>query len=465
VASNARYLASLTATVCLGLTLLLNVAPQLDPTLGNRRFHVGLETAAAMVLIFIAAVLLGRFRLHGSRRTLLKLAAVSILALDNLFSAVLTMVVDSVASGGFATWTFAADGVVGSLLLAIAALLPDRRVRRRGPALAVALGTSVAVLGAIVATTAVLGDRLPGAFGEPPATEEGLRLLSEHWAVIVIESVTAACYGIAAVGFARLAEEEEDEFLQWLGIGSVIAAVAFVNYALFPSQFTELLYAGDFFFVCAVIALAFGAVTEISREEAARIRSAVLEERRRVARDLHDGVAQELAFIASQTRWFLRQPDDPQPLGQIMDAVERALDESRGAIAALSRPIDEPLDLAVGHAALDIANRVGARLQLDLDEDVQVSADWRDALLRIAREAVANAVRHGRARTISLQLGEGESVWLRITDDGEGFDLAAPRSSQSFGLTSMRERTESLGGQFNISSAPGAGTTVEVVLP
>jgi signal transduction histidine kinase len=465
VAGNARYLASLTATVCLGLTVLLQVAPQLDPTVGNRRFHVGLETAAAMVLIFIAAVLLGRFRLNGSRRTLLKLAAVIILALDNLFSAVLTMAVESVSSGGFATWTFAADGVVGSLLLAVAATLPDRPVRSRGRALALALGTSFTILAGIVVTTALLGDTLPGAFGEPPATDEELELLSEHWAVIVVEVVTAVCYGVAAVGFARLAEQEEDEFLQWLGIGSVIAAIAFVNYALFPSQFTELLYSGDFFFIGAIVALLYGAVKEISREEAARIRSAVLEERRRVARDLHDGVAQELAFIASQTRWFLRQPEDPQPLGQIMDAVERALDESRGAIAALSRPIDEPLDLALGHAALDIANRVGARLQLDLDEEITVSPDWRDALLRIAREAVANAVRHGRARTISLQLREGDGIWLRITDDGEGFDLAAPRSRQSFGLTSMRERTESLGGRFNISSAPGAGTTVEVMLP
>ena len=106
-----------------------------------------------------------------------------------------------------------------------------------------------------------------------------------------------------------------------------------------------------------------------------------------------------------------------------MDAVERALDESRGAIAALNRPIDEPFDRALGHAALDIANRVGARLHLDVAEDVDVSPDWRDALLRISREAIANAVRHGRARTISVQLREGDSWRLRVTDDGDGFDL------------------------------------------
>ena len=464
VASKARYTASLTASVCLALTLLVQIAPQLDPTLGSRRFHVGLETAAGMVLVFVAAVLLGRFRLNGSRRTLLKFGGVFVLAVDNLFSAALTMLVNLEETIRF-TWTFTADGVLGAGLLALAAVLPDEPVRQRARGVIVVVAGSLGLLLTVIGTTILLGDTLPGAFETPPVTDEALQLLSEHPSLIVAEALTALFFGVAAIGFARLAEEESDEFLGWLSISAVIAAVAFVNYALFPSQLTELLYSGDMFFLAATAVLVIGAVREIANEEAARIRTAVLEERRRVARDLHDGVAQELAFIATQTRWFLRQPDDPQPLGQIRDAGERALDESRSAIAALSRPIDEPLDLALGHAALDIANRVGARLQLDLDEDVDVPPDWRDALLRIAREAVANAVRHGRARTVGLHLHADEGVWLRITDDGEGFDLDAPRSNQSFGLTSMRERAESLGGRFNISSAPGAGTTIEVVLP
>ena len=141
-----------------------------------------------MVLIFIAAVLLGRFRLNGSRRTLLKFAAVVILALDNLYSAVLTMAVDSVSTGGFATWTFAADGVVGSLLLAVAAWLPDQRVRRRTRGVLIALGASAAVLAAIILSTALLGDRLPSAFADVPETGDELQLLSEHTALIVAEA-------------------------------------------------------------------------------------------------------------------------------------------------------------------------------------------------------------------------------------------------------------------------------------
>ena len=464
-AANARYAAALTAIACLALTLLINVAPRFDPTIGNRRFHVAIETAAALVLIFIAAVLLGRFRLNQSLRTLLKFGAVLLLALDNLFSAGLTIIVDSISDGAFSTWATAGNSMIGAALLAAAAVLPDRPIGDSGRAVAGVVTISLSLLAATIAFAALFQGLLPGAFADVPETQAELELLSEHPALVVVEGITAACYGVAAVAFARLAEEMDDEFLEWLSIGSVIAAAAFLNYALFPSMFTELLYSGDAFFLAAVVALLYGAVREVSNEEAAQIRTAVVAERRRVARDLHDGVAQELAFIASQTQWSMRQPDDPQPLGQILDAVERALDESRGAIAALNRPIDEPIDVAIGHAALDVANRVGARLQLDLDEGIDVPPGWREALLRIVREAVANAARHGHARTIAVRFSDDHGALLRVSDDGDGFDLAAPRSSQSFGITSMRERTESLGGSFSIASAPGQGATVEVRLP
>ncbi|MGZ8752317.1 MAG: sensor histidine kinase, partial [Acidimicrobiia bacterium] len=159
-----------------------------------------------------------------------------------------------------------------------------------------------------------------------------------------------------------------------------------------------------------------------------------------------------------------RSPDRSS-LDTILVAVERALEETRAAIAALVRPLKEPLSDALGHAATDVADRVGARVELDLDREIDVPMEWREALTRIAREAVSNAVRHGGARTVSLHLRNGRNVSLRIVDNGTGFDLDGPRSSQSFGLTSMRERTESLGGSFSLTTAPGAGTAVEITLP
>jgi signal transduction histidine kinase len=183
-----------------------------------------------------------------------------------------------------------------------------------------------------------------------------------------------------------------------------------------------------------------------------------------VARDIHDGVAQELAFISTHMHALAKRVDDPAT-DQIMESVERALDETRGAISALGRPVMEPLHIALARTAEEVTTRLGAQLELDIDRHVTVPAPWEDALPRILRESVANAVRHGGARTITVHLRDADGIWLRISDDGDGFDPLEPRSDASFGLIGMRERTESLGGEFKLSSAPGDGTTVEVLLP
>jgi signal transduction histidine kinase len=104
------------------------------------------------------------------------------------------------------------------------------------------------------------------------------------------------------------------------------------------------------------------------------------------------------------------------------------------------------------------------RLDLELSRGVHVDGDTREALVRIACEAVANAARHGRARVVRVVLEQGVHVHFRIVDDGIGFEPAAPHAGR-FGLISMRERAEAVGGSLRVHSAPGAGTAVEVELP
>jgi signal transduction histidine kinase len=130
----------------------------------------------------------------------------------------------------------------------------------------------------------------------------------------------------------------------------------------------------------------------------------------------------------------------------------------------IGRPVSEPLHVALARAAEEVAGRLGAQLELDIDEHVSVPPAWEEALPRILREAVANAVRHGRAQTVSVHLRDADGIWLRVTDDGNGFDVADVPDT-SFGLIGMKERAESLGGDFKVSSEPGRGTTVEVLLP
>jgi signal transduction histidine kinase len=241
--------------------------------------------------------------------------------------------------------------------------------------------------------------------------------------------------------------------------------MAYLNYALFPSAFTDFLYVGDIFRIAAVIAWGVGTIRVIATYQEAYAGAAVLEERRRVARDIHDGVAQELAFISTQMHALMVRAEDKETSVQILESVQRALDESRGAISALGRPVNEPFHITLARTAEEVAGRLGTRLVLEIDEGVEVPTAWEEALPRILREAVANAVRHGQARRVSVQLRDAEGIWLRVVDDGVGFDTSRPRSETSYGMIAMKERTESLGGQFRVDSRPGHGTSISVLVP
>jgi signal transduction histidine kinase len=115
-------------------------------------------------------------------------------------------------------------------------------------------------------------------------------------------------------------------------------------------------------------------------------------------------------------------------------------------------------------AAEEVAGRVGVQLRIEVCKGAQVSPDEREALIRIVREAITNAGRHGGAENVSLELSNGNGTLLRIADDGTGFDPGHTRVG-GFGLVSMRERTEALGGRFKLSSEAGEGTRIEVRLP
>jgi signal transduction histidine kinase len=191
--------------------------------------------------------------------------------------------------------------------------------------------------------------------------------------------------------------------------------------------------------------------------------AAVLEERRRIARELHDGVAQDLAFIAARARHMSHRGTDRAGLDDIGHAAVRALDESRQAIATLRRSGDIPFGELFAATAVELEHREGARLSYRMPADFDPPAASRDALLGIVREAVTNAARHARASEVEIELSRNGDLHMRIRDNGMGFDPDEPRGG--FGLTGMRERARALGGELRLSSQPGAGTEIQVVLP
>ena len=116
-------------------------------------------------------------------------------------------------------------------------------------------------------------------------------------------------------------------------------------------------------------------------------------------------------------------------------------------------------------AAQSIGERAGIDVTVAVRPGLDVPADVRQALLRILREAMGNAARHGHARTVRVSLDGPAPLVMAIADDGTGFDLAAARRPDSLGLQSMHERAFNLGGHLSIDSVAGEGTTVAMVLP
>ena len=204
----------------------------------------------------------------------------------------------------------------------------------------------------------------------------------------------------------------------------------------------------------------------------------VLAERARVGREIHDTLLQslgavgvELEVVASQ----LRATDGPvadaaDALTRLRREVSRCVREARESIWELRSSRLETRDLAA--ALEDLADDVGTARAVQVDVEARgrawaPSPETDEQLLRIAQEAVGNAVRHGRAKRVRVSLDyDRDRVALRVADDGCGFVPSEHRSEgEHWGLTTMRERAQRIGGQLRIMSGRGEGTIVETVVP
>jgi signal transduction histidine kinase len=304
-------------------------------------------------------------------------------------------------------------------------------------------------------------DQLPVALPDLPPASAQRPIITGHPAVLGAQAVTALSFMAASVAFAVQAARREDELLRWLGPALALGAFARVNYLLFPSLYSDWLYTGDILRTGSYLVLLVGAAREIGQYWSAHARAAVLDDRRRLARELHDGVVQELAYIRSEAH-DLSSPGRGSE--QIVASCDRALDEARAAIDALGRDEDEDLSFVLHQAARQVAERYDGHLEVDLDDSVTADAEQRHALVRITREAVSNALRHGKPDRVYIQVArDPDGRRLVVLDDGEGFDVDTVQSrSSGYGLTSMRDRARALPGSLIIQSKQGRGTEVTV---
>jgi signal transduction histidine kinase len=449
-------------TVFLGAlgTLLVILVPGLHFAYRTPELRVALETTAALVALLAAGLVYARLRHSGRLDDLLLALALGLLAETNLcFSAGPLAFVDGRAES-FSSWATPFGQLAGALVLAGASVAPARVLRRRVAAELAGIAVLAGVLVGISVPLLLAHPAIPASLS--PAAN--LDLANPHVVaqplVLVLHLAALGAFAFAALGYARRAAAARDSLISAIAIGAVLAAFARVNYVLFPAFSTHWIYTGDAYRLAFYLVVLVGAALEIRRHWRATAQTAVLEERRRIARDLHDTVAQELAFIARNVG---RAGRDAAVRDRVVAAAERALADSRRGIAALTRPLDEPVALELEEALEEISDRLDCRVHLSLADGVAVEQDVRHALVRIACEAVANAARHAGGSCVSVELENSMGVRMRITDDGRGFDPG--HGARGFGLTSMREWADAIGADFTIRSRPGVGTEVEVILP
>lgn len=451
-------LSSYPAATALGsglvLTSLVALLPPLRFAYENSQGRMALETTAALIGLFTVVLLVARSYGSGSIADLGLAGGLAFLVLANLSYSVVPLAAGATPGQRFTTWAPLLSRLVGSALFAAASFLPTRRLarpRRAAALLAVSLLTTLVAIGVCVE---VSKGRLPAGLSPPTksvAPSFDVPIIS------VLQFVALVLSGSAALGLACRYRRTSDELYGWLSVGMAFSCCAALNYVLYPSLYSNWVYTGDAFRLASGLAFLGGAVTEIRRYWLDATKTAVLEERRRIARDLHDGIAQELAFIGRRAARI-----DGEGSETIRAAAERALGETRRTLAVLSRPLDEPFSRVLSHAVEVAAARGQTSVHVAVDESVEVAPHVREGLTMIAREAVTNAARHARASMILVEVARDPKTRLRIHDDGEGFDENSVTGG--YGLRIMRERAATIGGSFRLATGPQGGTMVEVTM-
>jgi len=435
---------------CLGTPIVLRNATLTAPTL-----RAALEMMTTLFALAGAWLLRAQFASRRRMRDLLLLVATLTLGLVNFGAAALPAALNLGAATYFAAAQLWGELLVGGMFALAAVASSDWLVARRGYPLAIVGG-----LGSVGLAVAGLGGLLVGAQN----TARPLAAAIGHPLLLGLVVAATGLFIYAAVGFARRYEIEDDR-----ASGLVALATGLMAGAVFSDLLAGALAPGGIApsegLRVIAFALILAAAVIAERRVHARIsKASALAERRRVARDLHDGIAQDLAFIAAHGPRFAEQLGEEHP---VVVAAKRALAISRSTISELSDPDGATAHESLEAVAQELRERFDIAIAVNAELDRDLASQEREHVTRIAREAIANAARHGGARNVIVSLRHTDTgIALRVIDDGCGIAGAHPvPAPEGFGLTSMRERAAALGGQLNVRQPRLGGTELEVVLP
>ena len=210
---------------------------------------------------------------------------------------------------------------------------------------------------------------------------------------------------------------------------------------------------------------------EYARAQRERQRLAVMEDRERIAKELHDGAIQELFAVGmglQAASSALRDEEASSRISHAVEEIDGVIEDLRNYIFGLRPQIlsERVLEQALHELADDVETKTGIAIVVDVDARVAAELEARAPdIVQIAREGLSNVGRHAEARTCRLSLRRtGDGAVLEIDDDGKGFDAAHVRAGGQ-GLRNIRERAGRLGGSLEIRSDAADGTTVRVLIP
>ena len=266
---------------------------------------------------------------------------------------------------------------------------------------------------------------------------------------------------LALVGFGKRFYERREDLDRWLALGATLMLFASLHHIFTPVLSASSVSRADFLRLLAYGLLLVGAWRAISFAEFGR---AVAEERARVAREIHDGLAQYLFAVSTHATMLQHGAPPEETIAKLKEAADAAQQEARFAILALST--------AAGNAPFDAALRryvefltADGKLEVDLEIDpaVRLAPDEQIEVFRIVQEGLANVRKHANARCAEVVIAmRDDERYVSIRDDGAGFDGEATAAGQ--GLKNIRARTQTIEGGFTLTSRPGFGTALEVVL-
>jgi len=273
---------------------------------------------------------------------------------------------------------------------------------------------------------------------------------------------------------------EEKVALSLAAIATISLSVTHVALSQFSDRFTWIMQGYNLTLLIVYTLFCFVAATvpyRINLNIRQRIeREAIIEERRRIAREIHDGVAQSLSYLNLKTKLVSDSVSSQNTaqalteLGDIRKVVQDTYEDIRESIDQLSTEIRSlPIIPAMANYIREFGDNNGFKVQFDVSRTFpRVSPVAELQLLRITQEALTNVRRHAQATEVGVKLeNTSQAVEMLIKDNGQGFTPSDLEKSQPgyHGLNIIRERAEGLGGTLTIDTAPGEGTEVKVSLP